>query len=227
MRGEILCAIGKSGDVVGEIDARQCRRFATVDTAGTSKQKAAQRRGKPPSWSVCQVWDYWPKTGFLFLRHVWRDQVNWDGLKAGVRGTLHDWRPQRTLIENAHHGPPLAAELRGEFQIQLVNPVTRAMRGQSGMPGKVERATPLLNKLERGEVFLPRHNNHWLPDLEAEWLAWTGLEEETADQIDAAAYAADDVGGLGSNCTMTVDDLRLYTEPIMAYPFNNGGLLNH
>jgi hypothetical protein len=26
--------------------------------------------------------------------------------------------------------------------------------------------------------------------LEAEWLSWTGLDDETSDQIDAAAYAA-------------------------------------
>ena len=36
--------------------------------------------------------------------------MNWDGLKAGVRQTLHDWGPPTTLIENAHHGPPLYQE---------------------------------------------------------------------------------------------------------------------
>jgi phage terminase large subunit-like protein len=65
--------------------------------------------------------------------------------------------------------------------------------GRSRRPGKVERATPLLNKLEKGEVFLPRYNNQWLSDLEGEWLSWTGLAEETADQIDAAAYAVNDL----------------------------------
>ncbi len=92
--------------------------------------------------------------------------------------------------DGRRRGPPLAGELPGQFSVQLVDPVTPAMRGQSGMPGKVERATPLLNKLERGEVFLPRYNNQWLADLEAEWLAWSGLDDETSDQIDAAAYAA-------------------------------------
>ena len=58
------------------------------------------------------------------------------------------------------------------------------------MPGKVERATPLLNKLENGEVFLPNGGAAWLVDLESELLTWTGLEGEPADQIDAAAYVA-------------------------------------
>ena len=47
-----------------------------------------------------------------------------------------------------------------------------------------------LGSLKRGEVFLPRLENHWRPILEAEWLSWTGDERQQADQIDAAAYAA-------------------------------------
>ena len=77
-----------------------------------------------------------------------------------------------------------------EFNAELINPVTEYMRGQSGMPGKVERATPLLTKLERGEIYFPSANSTWLADLEQEWLAWTGLDDEPADQIDAASYAA-------------------------------------
>ncbi len=54
----------------------------------------------------------------------------------------------------------------------------------------IERASELLLMLERGQVFLPALDNDWKPALEAEWLSWTGDEEETADQIDMAAYAA-------------------------------------
>ncbi len=192
--GDMIRAFDGNGQARWNIDARQCQRFATVDTAGTSAQKAAERRGKPPSWSVCQIWDYWPQTGFMFLRHVWRDRVHWEGLKAGVRRTLEEWRPHRVLIENAHHGPPLASELKG-FHTELLSTCPGGVRGDSGRPGKLERATKLLNKLEKGEVFLPRYNNQWLPDLESEWLAWTGLEDETSDQVDAAAYAARAAGG--------------------------------
>ena len=85
MQGEILSAMTADGKELAGIDCRECTRFATVDTAGTSRQKAEERKGKPPSWSVCQIWDYWPKTAFLFLRHVWRDRVAWDGLKASVQ----------------------------------------------------------------------------------------------------------------------------------------------
>jgi len=155
---------------------------------------APSSSGKPASWSVCQIWDYWPKPKYLFLRHVWRDRVGWDGLKSSVRHVLAQWQPKRVLIENAHHGPPLAAELSG-YSTELVSPVPPGARGEEGKPGKLERATMLLNKLEKGEVFLPRYNNQWLPELEAEWLAWTGLEDETSDQVDAAAYAARHAAG--------------------------------
>jgi hypothetical protein len=83
--------------------------------------------------------------------------------------------------------------------------------GHEGRTGKLERATTLLNRLERGAVFLPRHNNSWLPDLEAEWLTWTGLADETADQIDAAAYAARHVAcQVGQELPMVIP---LFPEP--------------
>lgn len=189
MRGDMLCPQDVNGKRLQPIDCRECDRFATVDTAGTSRQKAEERKGKPPSWSVVQIWDYWSKPEYLFLRHVWRDRVAWDGLKSGVRQVLSEWKPNRVLIENAHHGPPLAGELSG-FRTELVSPIPHRARGEEGKPGKLERATELLNKLEKGEIFLPRYNNEWLPELESEWLTWTGQEDETADQVDAAAYAA-------------------------------------
>jgi len=204
MRGEILRPMNADGKLIDTVDCRTCSRFATIDTAGTSKQKAAEKKGKPASWSVCQIWDYWPQTQYLFLRHVWRDRVAWDGLKSAVQHVLTEWHPTRVLIENAHHGPPLAAELRS-FHTELVSPAPSSLRGEEGKPGKLERATQLLNKLEKGEVFLPRYNNSWLPELENEWLTWTGLDDETSDQVDAAAYAARHNASYGWGGVVTLD----------------------
>jgi phage terminase large subunit-like protein len=189
MQGEIMRPLDSYGKPIDSCDCREFTRYATIDTAGTSQQKADEKKGKPASWSVCQIWEYWPKTKYLFLRHQWRQRVSWDGLKAGIRATLQQWKPSRVLIENAHFGPALVDELKG-YHVELVSPIPARARGDEGRPGKLERATDLINKLEHGEVFLPKHNNSWLTPLEAEWLSWTGLADETADQIDAAAYAA-------------------------------------
>src|SRR4029453_8335922 len=75
MRGEMLVPLDALGKQIGVVACRQWQRFATIDTAGTSKQKAAERKGKPASWSVCQIWDYWSKPKHLFLRHLWRDRA--------------------------------------------------------------------------------------------------------------------------------------------------------
>ena len=192
MRGQILCGLNSHGQKIehGQIDERECRRFATVDTAGTTEQKEKERKGKPSSWSVCAVWDYWPKQKWLFLRHVWRARVGFRELCASIERLHKDWAPQRIHVENAHLGPAVIDTLRGKVPVCAINPVTAFMKGKLGKPGKVERATPLFNKLDRGEIFLPAGNNDWLPDLEAEWLSWMGLKDEQSDQIDVASYAA-------------------------------------
>ena len=195
MRGDMLQARGPNGEPLGDpVDSRNLQRFATIDTAGTSEEKARDAKGKPPSWSVCMVWDYAPRPKWLFLRHVWRQRVDWDGLKAGTRRTLTEWRPRKALIENAHFGQALFAELKG---------LGPELFGTGGK-GKLERSTNLQNMLEAGQVFLPQVDNvpggaAWLPILESEWLGWTGLDEETNDQIDTASMAANHVKRAGGS----------------------------
>ena len=171
------------------IDSRECDLFITVDTAGTSKQKEAERKGKPASWSVAEAWNYSRDHGFLFCRDVWRDKVGYLDLLDAIRAMAQKWNC-RVYIESAHVGPMVTELLQHEIQIEPIPPVTEYMKGQSGMPGKVERATPLLNLMSEGRVFLPRENVTWRPIMEGEMLAWTGLPDEAADQIDCASYAA-------------------------------------
>ena len=207
MRGEHLIPLTKEGEHVTSIHDIQCQRFATIDTAGTSKHKAEEDRGKPPSSSACGVWDYGPQLKILFLRHMWRAMVDWNALKREVPNVLTQWRVKLPLVENAHHGPPLAAEIGSHAQ--LVNPVISGMRHvRVGTPlsAKQERAiaSGFLNMLENGKFFLPDIATvegvaEWLPDFEAELLGWTGRKEETADQIDVCSYAADHVRSKGQS----------------------------
>jgi phage terminase large subunit-like protein len=178
--------------VLARLAESEFRRLATVDPAGTSADRARERRGRAASWSVIQVWDYTPpdRGGYLVLRDAWRQRVGFDGLVKALQASYAQWRPARILIEREKLGQAAVDVLGEKLPIECVS---------TGGSDKVARAGPLINKLSRGEVFLPKYNNAWLGDLQAEWLSWTGLPGETCDQIDAAAYAAAESIAAGSD----------------------------
>jgi predicted phage terminase large subunit-like protein len=161
-----------------------CHRFITIDPAGTSADRVRESRGRTPSWSVVQVWDQPPRelARFLVLRAQARERVTFDGLISLVQTMHAQWQPQRIWIENEKLGDAAVSVLEREgLPIAAIH-----TRGRD----KLTRAGELILKMERGEIFLPRYDNEWLPAFEAELLGWTGHEDEPSDQIDAAAYAA-------------------------------------
>lgn len=178
-----ISLLDASGRTFAQFDERDCRRFVTVDPAGTSADKARERRGKPSSWTVLQVWDQpggdW--SSYLLLRHVVRVQVGFDGLCAQLRQIHQQWQPSKLVIENEKLGQAAVDILDNELPLSTISTA-----GQD----KVARAARLIAKLERGEIRLPREPYPWVSALEAEWLSWTGHADEVSDQIDAAAYAA-------------------------------------
>ena len=163
-------------------DQSEGRRFATIDPAGTSADRARERRGRPASFSVVQVWQQVGDDAcrFLVLRDQWRERVGFDGLCRLIEQAHSQWQPAVLWIENEKLGQAAVDVLGRRLPLRCI-----ATQGRD----KVARAGALINRLERGEVFLPK-NAAWLPEFEAEWLAWSGDPEEPADQIDAAAYAA-------------------------------------
>jgi phage terminase large subunit-like protein len=192
-----LVRYGRSGDhytgsIAGKpflIHPAQCRRFAVIDTAGTSREKAEEQKGKPASWSVCSIWDYHHAENLLFLVHVWRDRAGWQELKRGIQDTLLDYRTNKAYIENAHHGPALREELTG-VQVEMIGPVIEGMtEGHRG--AKLERAIAcgLLSRIEEHRLLMPADDRRWIGTYRAELTAWGGLPEETADQIDVSSYA--------------------------------------
>jgi phage terminase large subunit-like protein len=202
MQGELLCPIGGDGQRLEPIHQASCRRIATIDTAGTSRDKAEESRGKPPSWSVCGIWDVdrsrKTRIGdkiipapYLYLRHVWRDRVGWNELKVRVPELLREWNVKSTRIENAHVGPPLRDELKGFPDVQTVGPMLPGMAdGYRG--AKLERAiaSGYLSMLEGGRVFLPQADSPWKSAFLNEHTSWDGSPDATCDQIDQAGYAA-------------------------------------
>jgi phage terminase large subunit-like protein len=171
------------GQLLVVIPQRVCRRFATVDPAGTSADIEQAARSGPRSYSVIQIWDQ-PATHdlsrFLLFRDQIREQVSINGLCDLIRKAHSAWKPQRIWIEDEKLGHAVKDALPG-LPIDLVRTLGR---------DKALRAAPLANKMERGEVFLPKYNCAWRPTFESELLAWTGRPRQRSDQIDAAAYAA-------------------------------------
>lgn len=188
--------------MVFDIPISACRRIATIDTAGTSKEKALEAKGDPPSWSVCGIWDSLPMyvttfngqrivlTELLFLRYVWRDRVDWNALKTTVPDVLQSWGVQKAYIENAHYGQPLSKEIRGT-PTELVGPVISGM-DDSSRGAKLERAvaSTMLTKFELGKLFIPEDSTlPWVRNYYGELAVWTGMPKETADQVDITSYA--------------------------------------
>ncbi len=178
----------------------QTRRIATIDTAGTSKEKAAAKRGKAPAWSVCQVWDVLPRfmtavngrqvilSEMCFLHYTWRKQVDWINLKSEIDETLHARNVSKAYIENAHFGQALAAEIRS-CPVELVGPVIQGM-GDTGEDAKLERAiaSGMLARWEHGKMFVPREATEDVLIYLREVQAWTGAPTDVSDQIDTTSY---------------------------------------
>jgi predicted phage terminase large subunit-like protein len=176
-----------TGPLLAVIPQRDCRRFLTVDPAGTSADETEAARTGNRSFTVVQVWDQ-PRVGelsrFLILRDQLREQVSINEVCKMIRRAHATWRPERIWIEREKLGHSLVTMLKNAtppIEADLISP---------GSDDKSIRAASLSNKMDRGEVFLPKYNSSWRQGFERELLSWTGNKREPSDQIDAAAYAA-------------------------------------
>jgi predicted phage terminase large subunit-like protein len=115
------------------------------------------------------------------LRHQVRARFGFSELCQAIRDIYVEWRPWQIWIEGEKLGRATVDQLQQDLPIRCIPP---------GDKDKATRAGRLIVKMENGQVLFPKHNSTWRPQLEAEFLAWTGDKREPADQIDAAAYAA-------------------------------------
>jgi len=170
------------GELLRVVPQNACRRFITIDPAGTSAERTREQNGRKRSFTVLQVWD-WPTREldrYLILRHQVRRQVAFNDLSNLVAEAYREWRPAKVWIEGETLGRSVQDHFKDQMPIECISTETK---------DKLARAGKLIMKMERGDVFFPR-DVAWVPGLEQEMLAWTGHEREPADQIDAAAYAA-------------------------------------
>lgn len=195
MRGEIIELEGGPA-----CHQAECRRFMTIDSAGTSADKAKEARGKPRARSAIQVWDQFPTHAFgqtLILRHATAKYLEFIDLVGEIVRIYDEWKPSSVRIEDENFGKSVVSLIRRETSRVPIEPIS------TGGKDKVDRATKLLNMLEKGRVFLPSKDwmvDQWISEIESEWLSWKGHPDEVCDQVDAAAYAAIIATQDGSSC---------------------------
>lgn len=172
-------------------DCNHLKRFATIDTAGTSEDRVNEERGDQHSYSVVAIWDFHAKSNMLLLRHVWRAQVEWTMLETQTPEVLKTWNVRNVGIENAHLGTQLGASLRRlGYHVEMLP--TKLPNQNSTGKAKYDRAvvSGLLTRIENGWLALPKASMPWVDSYVKELCAWTGLPKETADQIDVSSYAS-------------------------------------
>lgn len=184
--GVVCLRIGTS-----EYDNNHLKRFATIDTAGASEDRANEARGKSRSYSVVAVWDYHAHKNILFLRHLWRTRVEYNQLEPGVVTLLKTWNCRVAHLENATISVAIGAALKNDGVRVEFLPTKLPGQNTTGK-AKYDRALAagLLTRVENGWLALPENNPSWLSDYISEMCSWTGHPDEPADQIDVSSYAA-------------------------------------
>jgi len=163
-------------------------------TGGMIKRKWVKRYKTPPanpiriiqSWdtaskakeindpSVCSTWfetELW-----LYLIDVYRERLEFPGLKAACKSLAAKWKPDAVLIEDKSSGIALIQELKAETRIPVIaiNPVA----------DKITRMSTESPKFEAGLVYLPE-SAPWLTDYESEIFKFPLSED--FDQVDSTS----------------------------------------
>lgn len=171
-------------------DLRDCIKFQTCDPAATIAEGPGDKDiwKRAPSRTAISTWYLTPKYDLIWWDcEAFFAEVPEVILRCKQSIAFH--RPQFTAVEAA--GPAL-----GVYQALVRAGLTiRAMK--PGISDKLERATPMLIRMEAGQVFFPNdrfggaanRTESWMDDADREVFGWTGHKTERADIIDTMAYA--------------------------------------
>jgi predicted phage terminase large subunit-like protein len=138
-----------------------------------------QRGGKDNSFSTIQAWC--PFGPFHALVEVWREQCNYETLRATYMRFIRKHRPVAAVIEATAMGPQLISDVAGRGQAQVVEIVPD---GRS----KVERLIEHLPTIRKKRVLLPEHAE-WREAYLEEMLNFPNGKFD--DQVDATTQYLD------------------------------------
>jgi predicted phage terminase large subunit-like protein len=136
----------------------------------------AAKDGAQNDWSVCTTWLYHDE--HYYLLDMTRGRYEYPRLRQTAIALAERFKPDAVLIEDASTGVALAPDLRPALRtsVKLV-PIDR---------DKVGRLYVQEVKFECGRVLFPK-GAHFLPDLEAELLAFPNGKHD--DQVDSISQA--------------------------------------
>jgi hypothetical protein len=166
---------------LADLDERDLYRFMTIDPAGTEARSANSARR---SASAIQIWErsYNTSVPYLVLREAYHESLSFGELCRRIEFLAKKEPISKSVhIENEKFGVAAFESLKDLVPIELV---------KTGGDNKLKRAIPLIDKLKRGEVFLPTAKTDGVTQFISELLEYTGENDAHCDQIDAAAYAA-------------------------------------
>lgn len=100
-------------------------------------------------WSVCTTWGY--LAGRVFLLDIFRQRLDYPGLKRAVMAQRRKWRADSVIIERSSNGLPLVQQLlrEGPFKPNAWPP-----KGSRQLD-KAERLLAQTGQIEEGRVWLP------------------------------------------------------------------------
>ena len=148
-----------------------------VDGSGMVIQSwdTASKTAPGNDWSVCTTW--WVKNGNYYLLDLFRQRLDYPGLKRAAIGMAGRHHPRMVLVEDADVGTALATELRGcGIKVSPVRPAV----------SKEARAAVEAAKFEGGLVHFPT-TAPWMQDLEVELFSFPGSRHD--DQVDSIVQA--------------------------------------
>jgi predicted phage terminase large subunit-like protein len=158
------------------------RRYRTPPIAGPGDKiiislDTASKEKEMNDPSVATVWLC--RSGAYYLMDVWRDRVEYPGLRRAYESIVLKWQPHECLIEDKSSGTQLIQEYRNTpiggkiYPIIPINPQS----------DKVMRMSLELGAIEAGQVWLP-HSAPWLAVYERELKLFPA---STKDQVDSTS----------------------------------------
>jgi len=160
--------------------------FLTIDTAASEERTA--------DYTVIGVWCLSPRADLISL-DIWRFQAEIPEIIANIKTVVRKWKPAFVAIEEvgAHSGRAIGQILR-----RCDDPAMAIRSLQPKSQGKLMRATPAIVLASEGRLWFPYNRPGYpLDDVEAELLAFTGVEDAHDDIVDMIAYAASLLPSLG------------------------------